>query len=334
MPRKNQKSRPAAHSSGSATPRLHTDKPGSVRAASSPPTVSGRWLLMAIGMTLAAAAACAWGVLCLLFWQGSWQLLYHPASAVTRTPANAGLAFDQVGFATTEADEPRPKVLAVPRRTRRTFQPLHSSLSARTERQPGRNHRTLAALHNVGVNVLAFDYRGYGQSQFVHPSEARWRADANWALEYLTGTRHIASGSIVLDGRDLGANLALEMGAEHPELAGIVLESPIEAAVNAIFNDPRARMVPAHVLVRDRYDLNAPAAGLRIPSLWFYRTIPPGQIGVPEEPVVFERVTAPKMLVWLADFPHSKKPLEESLARWLDDLPSGDRPRPAQVILK
>ena len=68
-----------------------------------PPIVSGRWLLGAVALMVAAAALCGWCALCLLFWQGSWQLLYHPASAVARTPASAGLAFDSVGFAATDA---------------------------------------------------------------------------------------------------------------------------------------------------------------------------------------------------------------------------------------
>ena len=126
----------------------------------------------------------------------------------------------------------------------------------------------LARLHAAGVNVLAFDYRGYGQSQFVRPSEAHWRQDAEWALEYLTGTRHIAPGAIVLDGTALGANLALEVAAAHPELAGVIVESPIADPMNAIFSDARARMVPAHLLVRDRYDLDAAAENVRVPVLW------------------------------------------------------------------
>src|ERR1035438_268561 len=72
-----------------------------------PPTVSGRWLVTAASLAIVASAACAWLTLCLLFWQGSWQLLYHPTSPVTRTPASAGLAFDSVGFASTEAGQPR-----------------------------------------------------------------------------------------------------------------------------------------------------------------------------------------------------------------------------------
>ena len=126
----------------------------------------------------------------------------------------------------------------------------------------------LKTLHESGLNVLAFDYRGYGQSKFEHPTEAKWRQDAEWALTYLTGTRHIDSHSIVLIGSGLGADLAVEVAAAHPELAGVVLEMPIDAPVDVIFNDPRAKLVPARFLVRDRYDLDAAAEKLRIPSFW------------------------------------------------------------------
>src|ERR1700739_1839216 len=76
-------------------------------AAAPPPTVSGRWLLGAIAVAATAAGLCAWGVLCLLFWQGSWQLLYHPTAAIARTPAAVGLTFDPVGFATTDTGAPQ-----------------------------------------------------------------------------------------------------------------------------------------------------------------------------------------------------------------------------------
>ncbi len=39
--------------------------------------------------------------------------------------------------------------------------------------------------------------------------------------------------------------------------------------MSAVFSDARARLVPARLLVRDRYDLNAAAANVRVPVLWF-----------------------------------------------------------------
>jgi len=318
MPRKKRQPKPADPLSSSAFEQAWSD----MRApASPPPTVSGRWLAIAAGLALAGAAACAWGTLCLLFWQGSWQLLYHPVSAVARTPASVGLAFDSVGCAATEAGEPRLRGWWIPAApvagySRYTVLYLHGR-----DGNMGDTVDALAALHSVGVNVLAFDYRGYGQSAFKHPSEARWREDAEWALEYLTGTRHLAAGTIILDGKDLGANLALAMAARHPELAGVVIDSPLEAPVDAIFLDPRARLVPAHALVGDRFDMNAPATALRIPSLWILPGSLEGREGQAQTLELFGRVTAQKTLTRLTPSPSESKDLANSLSSWLKSLP-------------
>ncbi|HET6170809.1 MAG TPA: alpha/beta fold hydrolase, partial [Terracidiphilus sp.] len=182
----------------------------------------------------------------------------------------------------------------------------------------GNSVDALAQLHHAGLNVLAFDYRGYGKSQFVRPSEAHWREDADSALQYLTRTRHIAPEAIVMVGSGLGANLALEVAAAHPELAGVVLEEPLLNPINAIFNDPRTHLVPAHILVKDRWDSSAAAADLLIPSLWF------AQAGVDDsgEKEEFNKVTATKMLFWLsAGGSEQQKDVMKALSRWLDGLP-------------
>jgi len=270
---------------------------GGKRSREKPQLVSGRWLLVAMCGTIAGAAFCGWLGLCLLFWQGSWQLLYHPAAAVARTPASVGLAFDPVAFAATDTGVPRLRGWWIPaeqgaRLARFTVIDLHSQ-----DGNLGDTVDALVRLHGVGVNVLAFDYRGYGESQFARPSEAHWRQDAEWALDYLTGTRQIDPGTIVLDGTSLGANLALEVAAEHPELAGVLVDSPVDDPAGAMFNDARARLVPARLLVRDRFDLDAAARTLRVPLLWFERADAEEKTGARQEPQAYKKVAAHKMLV-------------------------------------
>ena len=291
------------------------------REASGPAVVSGRWLLGAVALTIGAAVFCAWCALCLLFWQGSWQLLYHPAPVVARTPSTAGLAFDAVGFAATDTGTPRLAgwwVAAAPdaKFARLTVLFLHGQ-----DGNLGDTVDALARLHGAGLNVLAFDYRGHGQSQFVRPSEAHWRQDAEWAIEYLTGTRHVAPGAIVLDGTGLGANLALEEAAAHPELAGVIVERPLPDPMSAIFSDARARMVPAHLLVRDRYDLNAAAANVRVPVLWFAWDARSAAGVLPHEPEAYGKIGDRKMLVWLSPQKNIDMQIVDALARWLDELP-------------
>ena len=285
-----------------------------------PPTISGRWLLAAILSVLAAAVLCAWGALCLLFWQGGWQLLYHPSAKVARTPAALSVPFSPIGFDTTPSGQPQLSGWWIPaaggaRESRYTLLYLHGQ-----DGNLGDTVDHLAELHAAGVNIFAFDYRGYGQSEFEHPSEARWLEDAQSALQYLTATRHIDPNTIVVDGSALGADLALEFAAAHSERAGVVVESPIEDPASRIFTDARANLVPAHLLVHDRYDLLGAATALRIPSLWFLPFPRPGSNGQDQNPEIFQKVSARKMFVWLPPGKTTTKNFSDELSRWLDDL--------------
>ena len=311
MARSKPQSKPASRPQPSAPAQ------GSARIQSSPPTVSARWLLTALAIVIPAAGFCCWAVFCMLFWQGSWQLLYHPSPTVVRTPSNIDLTYLPVGFATTDAGTPQLQgwwISAGPS-ARYTALYLHGQNG-----NLGDTLDDLGSLHAAIVNVLAFDYRGYGQSQFERPSESRWRQDAEWALQYLAATRHIDPHSTLIVGSDLGANLALEVAAAHSELAGVVLESPLDAPANAIFNDARARLVPAHMLVSDRYNMSAPAAALRIPSLWIMRNLAADQAAPPALSEAFQRVAASKTRLSLSASPNSPQDFTAAFSRWLNDL--------------
>jgi pimeloyl-ACP methyl ester carboxylesterase len=317
MTREKTKSKTKTH--GTAAARAHT---GSY-ARSAPPTVSGRWLLSAVAGVVAAAALCVWLVLCLLFWQGSWQLLYHPASTVALTPSSTGVAFDPIGFAATGDGVPQLSgwwIAAAPdsRYLRYTVLYLHGQNGNLGDATPA-----LAELHNAGVNVFAFDYRGYGQSKFTRPSEAGWLEDAGWAIDYLTDTRHIDPHSIIVYGKGLGANLALEFADAHHELAGVVADSPIEDATRPIFGDARAEMVPAHLLVRDRFDLSAAATKLRIPALWIEIDSPEARHGFNDEPAAYHAIANAKTLVWLNPSKNAASDQSAAFTRWLDGLRAG-----------
>ncbi len=266
-------------------------------------------------LAVLGAALCGWAVLGFLFWQGSWQLLYHPSAAIARTPASAGLAFNDVAFATTEDGIPRLKGWWIPAQTPRfTVLYLHGGNG-----NIGDTVNALAQLHAEDVNILAFDYRGYGASAHAHPSEEHWRQDVEWTIQYLTGTRHIAAGSIVLAGQGLGANLALEVAAAHPELAGVILDQPLDAPAETIFRDPRAQLVPVHLLVKDRWDMTAPATDLRISSLWFYGD---GAAVQRAAQATTARVTSPKTVVWLPQGGDDSADRAHALSAWLDGLPA------------
>lgn len=300
-------------------------KPGATRISGSATntspgkhvTVSGRWLASAVAIVIVVAFLCVWGVLCLTFWQGSWQLLYHPTAAVTKTPASAGIAFENVRFDVGEDGQPQLSGWWMPGGpdSRYTAIYLHGATGNLSD-----TIGFLARLHAAGLNVFAFDYRGYGQSKFVHPSERRLREDAEAAIGYLRDTRHIPEGSLVLAGSGLGANLALQVGAEHSEAAGVILDEPIAAPADAIFRDPRAALVPARLLVSERWNSTAAATNLSVPSLWFIRQPEHSDQAADQMEAAFSQVKSRKTLVWIPQTEGAESKYMDALSRWLGDL--------------
>ena len=274
------------------------------------PNISPRWLVGAAAVVVTAALICGWLALCLLYWQGSWQLLYHPAAAITATPAKAGLSYEPIHFAAKETGETQLTGWWLPSPgAGRTVLYLHGAdgnLSGTVE--------TLAALHAQNLAVFAIDYRGYGQSGPGRPTEKLLRQDAEWALTWLTVTRGFAPKTIVIYGSGLGANMAAELAADHGEVAGVVLDQPLPNAMAPVFNDSRSRLVPARWLVKDRFDLTAAAQSLKIPSLWL---LDAGQLAAP---AAYAATPGKKTEVWLKAPKLTDPNFAPALTRWLDDL--------------
>jgi uncharacterized protein len=87
------------------------------------------------------------------------------------------------------------------------------------------SHRAdyLSNLHQLGVAVLAFDYRGYGRSS-GKPSEAGIIADGRAARTWLADRLKIPERDIVLMGESLGGAVAAQLASEAPA-RGLVLEN-------------------------------------------------------------------------------------------------------------
>ncbi len=80
-----------------------------------------------------------------------------------------------------------------------------------------------ARWHALGVNVLAIDYRGYGESDNRPPSEAGVYADARAAYDWLRNERHVPAERILIYGHSLGSGVATEL-ALHVQAAGLIIE--------------------------------------------------------------------------------------------------------------
>ncbi len=105
----------------------------------------------------------------------------------------------------------------------------------------------LDALHTAGINVFAFDYRGFGRSAGAHPTEATATADSIAGWTYLTDTRHLPPRSLIVFGDGTGVTFAAHLGAQFAP-AGVALEDPSPTARQIFRSDARARIVPLWLL--------------------------------------------------------------------------------------
>jgi uncharacterized protein len=249
----------------------HTPPPGWKNPlAPQQPLTNPRWLAAGLGATLALAVVSVYIAFCLLFWQGQWQLVFKPSPVITATPASIGLKYDDIAFDATETGVlqlngwwiPADHTAAYAADTLLFIHDGAGSLSATVPQ--------LLALREAGINIFAFDYRGFGKSVHLHPSEASTNEDADAAWNYLVNTRHLSPSSIVLDGVGLGASIAAETARRHPQAPAVILEDPRPPVLQALQSDARMRLLPVHLLFHDRFDPASTLAHLRTPKLLLY----------------------------------------------------------------
>jgi fermentation-respiration switch protein FrsA (DUF1100 family) len=77
--------------------------------------------------------------------------------------------------------------------------------------------------NEIGLNCLAFDYRGYGNSQ-GKPSEEGMYIDAQSAYNWLSGEKKISPENIIIFGRSLGGSIAAHL-ASNVKAMGLIVES-------------------------------------------------------------------------------------------------------------
>jgi pimeloyl-ACP methyl ester carboxylesterase len=228
------------------------------------PLVSHHWILAGIGLMVAASLVALYFAIGLLFWQGQWQLIFHPSHTVGSTPASASVPFDDVRFDATEIGHTRLNGWWIPADSSLPSTPtailyLHDVRGSLSDALPD-----ILALHALGNDVFAFDPRGFGKSEWAKPSEHHWNQDADAALYYLASIRHIGPSHLIVVGRGLGGTVAANLTAKHSQIKSVVMIDP-QPPVLGLLKAPRwTHILPVRLLARDRFN---PARALDSRSL-------------------------------------------------------------------
>jgi pimeloyl-ACP methyl ester carboxylesterase len=124
---------------------------------------------------------------------------------------------------------------------------------------------------SLGFNVLAIDYRGFGQSTTLVPSEKTALADASLAVEELK-RREPDAGKRFLYGYSLGGAVAIAMAAKHDDVAGIVVESSF-TSIGDIVRQSKWGWVPGlSLLVTQSFDSADRIRNVNEPLLFIHGT--------------------------------------------------------------
>lgn len=157
-------------------------------------------------------------------------MIFFPERKLVATPADWGLEYQDVSLETEDAV--RLHGWFIPQRdASRVVLFLHGNAGNISHRRD-----SVAIFHQLGLNVLIFDYRGYGNSQ-GKPSEAGLYADTQAAWQYLVRNKGFGPAQIIIFGRSLGGAVAGQLAA-RVQPGAVILESTFSSArdmANAIF---------------------------------------------------------------------------------------------------
>lgn len=219
------------------------------------------------------------------------HLIYFPTRDYDATPRDVGLEFEDLTLSTADGvsiaawyvPHPEPKGSLI-------F--CHGNAGNMSDRL-----HSIKLLHGMGVNVLVFDYRGFGRSE-GRPSEQGTYSDAVAVWRYLVETRGELPGRVILFGRSLGGAVAIELAlrVELGEITAPPDESPfrrdvirqpepgaaptgrtpgalvVESTFTSLLDIGRLHypLLPVRWLLTYRYESIAKVARIRCPKCFFH----------------------------------------------------------------
>ena len=172
------------------------------------------------------------------------KAFYYPDHHVYATPANDGLAYEEVSFSS--ADGTTLNGWFIPSATKAKGTVIHFHGNAQNISS---HYSFVSWLPKEGFNVFTFDYRGYGKSG-GSVSRSGIREDAEATLNYVRSRRDVDPARILVLGQSLGCaiSLAALTDAGTNGIRAVVLDSPFYS-YRSIVRD-KMKLIPVVGLLR------------------------------------------------------------------------------------
>lgn len=138
------------------------------------------------------------------------------------------------------------------------------NLSGHTER--------IARLRELGFDILAVDYQGFGRSSAALPSESSVVADAHAAWKWLLLQVEPAQ-PVYIYGHSLGSAIAVQLSTDPSvgaRAAGLILDSAFTSIPDAARQLPGLGWFRTHALMTQRFDSAARINQVTLPILFLH----------------------------------------------------------------
>ncbi len=174
-------------------------------------------------------------------------------------------------------------------------------------RDIGRSAWRIEQLRALGFSVLAIDYRGFGNSTDLLPSEAGVAEDASAAWRWLA--EHQGDRDRYVVGHSLGGAVALQLAASLADAPaplaprGVIVESTF-TSIGDVVSTFRWGWLPIGMLITERFDSIAAVGKIKAPLLVVHGSddsLVPSRFGRQ----LYERATGPKRFVLVEGATHS-----------------------------
>lgn len=269
-----------------------------------------------------AAAALIYVALLILLRVNESRLLYFPGHqrSLIAPPARLNLATERVEIATEDALTLVSWVMRARDSNGLWLLICHGNAGNLSEFDRPIHY---AGLQRLGLNLLAFDYRGYGESG-GRPTEEGLYRDAQAAYRYLTERLDVPADRVLVFGHSLGSAVAVDLVSRMPA-AGLILEGALTSVIER--GAELYPYIPVRWIASSRFSSIEKISTVMIPKL-FLHALGDEVIPLAHGRRLYEAAPSPKTLVELEGghgdaFDVDSANYFGSIARFLASLPAG-----------
>ena len=223
-------------------------------------------MILKSGLMILGLSAIAYFSTCLFLFVRQTHFIFFPSRLISMTPDDLGLPYEDIelkidtNYGTVETVH----CWWIPTKfdSEKVIIDLHGNRNT-----IGANLNDAEQFHQMGLSVLLVEYRGYGRSTNRSPSETTVYEDVETAWDYLVNERLINPENIYIFGHSLGGAIAINLAYNHPEIAGLIIESSFTNIREMVDYKKKYWMFPIDLILTQKFDSLAKVPSLKMPIL-------------------------------------------------------------------